>query len=43
MIAILLSAFIVVVFTGSVREKGESNMDLELAMSLIQYSKDLFV
>ena len=43
MIAILLSAFIVVVFTGSVREKGESKMDLELAMSLIQYSKDLFV
>ena len=43
MIAILLSAFIVEVFTGSVREKGESKMDLELAMSLIQYSKDLFV
>ena len=43
MIAILLSAFIVVVFTGSVREKGESNMDLELAMSLIQYTKDLLV
>ena len=43
MIAILLSAFIVVVFTGSVREKGESNMDLELAMNLLQYSKDLFV
>ena len=31
MIAILLGAFIVVVFSGSVREKGESKMDLELA------------